>query len=544
MVHCSAGNSVTITNLSPNSVYYVSLFEYAGTGSGLAGINYQQDLPVDNNIQTLIGLTWMGHNRKYGITDCNMCHGTHSGFGVPHDEEQQSTTCGQCHNPTGVASNKFDVSLHYDSNSNVLADCGDCHEVHGGGDLATMITFNDHTGTTATNLFYFRVETNRHPQATGHGVFHSTGTGPEDYAFTNAAPFNGACQVCHTATDHHTNTGLDLGHGDGKACSDCHVHEDAFQGAGGTDCTACHANAAGSHRAVMPDFGLVAGHIPGGAVTTNDCMTCHHEVFGNAYHGNTTTDLRNVDDDSVVSIAQPFSRDTASNVLETDVVNLQNNFCLKCHDADGANGDTTPFSTGNPVLDIHGALDTGNAYFHPVRGPANNPLCDSSSMLPPWNQDNGHDVISCFDCHGINAHGDANNNMLRVNISGPSDGANIALFCRACHDDLATGNYHTKGSHDDPLHTDSGAGPLACRGCHSGQVEVDQNNDWDPTTPPVNIPNAALDIHGGNFVWPAGTGKTGAGTTSQHFINGGWLEGWSSGACYPDGNCQHTSQSY
>jgi hypothetical protein len=278
-------------------------------------------------------------------------------------------------------------------------------------------------------------------------------------------------------------------------------------------------------------------------------MTCHHEEYGNAYHGNTTTDLRNVDDDSVVSIAQPFARDTASNVLEADVLNLQNNFCLRCHDADGASGNTTPFSTGNPVPDIDSALDTGNAYFHPVKGPGNNPKCDSASMNPPWNQDNGHDQISCFDCHGINAHGSANNNMLRVHIAGPTDGANIALFCRTCHND-ANRTYHDTGDHANPLHDeDYGSkqapdvhGPYSCRGCHSGQEEPDENGDRITS---ITLQSAALDIHGGNYVWPAGSGKFGAGTTTDHFVNGGWLEGWDpAGDCAPDGNCQHGTQGY
>jgi hypothetical protein len=137
--------------------------------------------------------------------------------------------------------------------------------------------------------------------------------------------------------------------------------------------------------------------------------------------------------------------------------------------------------------------------------------------------------------------------MLRVNISGPTDGANMAVFCRTCHDDQATGSYHTNGDHDNPLHEEEYVrngpitGPYACRGCHSGQEEPDENGDRITSITPES---AALDIHGGNFVWPAGTGKTGSGTTTQHFVNGGWLEGWASGACVPDGNCQHATQSY
>ena len=140
--------------------------------------------------------------------------------------------------------------------------------------------------------------------------------------------------------------------------------------------------------------------------------------------------------------------------------------------------------------------------------------------------------------------------MLRVNISGPTDGANIALFCRTCHDEIGTGSYHGNGDHDNPLHDeDYGSkqapdvhGPYSCRGCHSGQEEPDENGDRITT---ITLESAGLDIHGGNYQWPAGTGKHGAGTTSQHFINGGWLEGWdSAGNCYPDGNCQHSTQGY
>ncbi|HEY5652770.1 MAG TPA: choice-of-anchor D domain-containing protein [Pontiella sp.] len=519
----SSGSSVTITNLWPNSIYYVSLFEYSGTGSGLSGINYQQDAPPSTSVQTLIGQTWMGHNDKYGVSDCLTCHGAgHNGFNIPRNAEQQSTTCGQCHNPTGVASNKCNIALHINSSSNVLADCGSCHEVHGGADLSELITTR--ASVTGTNLSYFRVDTNYIPQAIDAGVYHN----PLDYAF-GSAPYNGACQVCHTNTVRYRNFDLEYtGHAaPGSDCQSCHAHEDNWQGLGGTDCTVCHATVKGTHRAVMPDFGLIAGHIPGGSVTTNDCMTCHHEAYGNAYHGNTTTDLRNVDDDSVVSIAQPFSRNTNTDVLEADVVNLQNNFCLKCHDADGANGDTTPFSTGNPVLDINSAMNPANSYFHPVLGPGNNATCNSSTMHPPWNQSNDHDMISCFDCHGINAHGSSNNDMLRVHINGLTDGANIRAFCTTCHV-FGTGF----SAHSQTNHRYESGNSYECRGCHAGLVD----DNGQPVSNLAAVPK--LEIHGGNFVWPANA-NLGAGTTTQHFMNGAWLSGWEPNTCSVISPCKN-----
>jgi hypothetical protein len=403
-----------------------------------------------------------------------------------------------------------------------------------------MITWDAHASVTRTNLFYIRIDTNSMPQAATNVVFHDA----LDYSF-GTAPFNGVCQVCHTNTSRYVNTGLvDNAHAPaGSDCASCHAHDDNFAGAGGTDCTACHATAQNGHRAAMPDFGLAAGHIPsGGTVTTNDCQLCHHEEFGNANHGNSTTDLRNVDDDSVVSIAQPFTRNRASKTLEDDVLMLQTNFCLPCHDSDGANGDTTPFSTGASVLDIDTALNTGNAYFHPVKGPGSNAKCTEAAMNGPWNVGDTHDVISCFDCHAINAHGSTTNNMLTVAISGPTDGANIAVFCRTCHDESGSVPHNKNSDHINPTYMDSGDGPYACRGCHSGQEESDDNNDWNGG---ITLQSAALDIHGGNFTWPAGTGKDGAGTVTKHFVNGGWLEGWNTaGDCYPDGNCKHTSQGY
>jgi hypothetical protein len=45
VVFRAAGTFVNVTGLSPTTTYYVAVYEYAGSGSGLSGINYQQDAP-------------------------------------------------------------------------------------------------------------------------------------------------------------------------------------------------------------------------------------------------------------------------------------------------------------------------------------------------------------------------------------------------------------------------------------------------------------------------------------------------------------------
>jgi hypothetical protein len=402
---------------------------------------------------------------------------------------------------------------------------------------------------------------------------------PAHYAF-DAAPYNGICQACHTDTDYHTNDGsADNSHEIGSDCMACHGHSGGFAATGG--CKICHDTArdAGDggpvRRAVTGEFGLTSHHVMGGDVTDEDCAVCHYEAVDGAYHKDNMVDLRDPDDgtpSTLISFAQ-FSRNTSSDTLESWVTDVQNNFCMKCHDSDGA---TATNISGNPlrpfsvsigdVPDVYSRFDTANSYHHAVRGAGNNPYAVPGSangymitMEPPWNQDASHDMISCFDCHGVSGHGGGNQRMLRsaidfdtmLSVTSKTQlpggmGADVEGFCTTCHkasvyvsagDPESVGSvfeFHGQGQRQ---HAAAGGNDLGCLGCHAGIVPL------FGMAPISDNGSAPGNIHGGSFTWPPG--NFAAGTDTERFILGGFIGGWAEtspgvGKC-SGGECGHVA---
>jgi len=54
VVFTGIGSSAVVSNLLSDVVYHVAIYAYAGSGTGIAGINYQQDLPATSSQQTLL----------------------------------------------------------------------------------------------------------------------------------------------------------------------------------------------------------------------------------------------------------------------------------------------------------------------------------------------------------------------------------------------------------------------------------------------------------------------------------------------------------
>ena len=151
-------------------------------------------------------------------------------------------------------------------------------------------------------------------------------------------------------------------------------------------------------------------------------------------------------------------------------------------------------------------------------------------MQSPWNQDATHDLITCFDCHSVNGHGDTAQRMLRVQVdfdameAGGSYPSTLVTqvkdFCTMCHNptvyaaggDVAGSafQYHAPGQN---AHLNSN--DLGCMGCHAGTV--DEGNFGGNGA-------ARGNIHGGSFTWPAGSHSPGQATDT--FIVGGWMSGW------------------
>ncbi|MHC4213090.1 MAG: hypothetical protein ACYSWP_06940, partial [Planctomycetota bacterium] len=320
-------------------------------------------------------------------------------------------------------------------------------------------------------------------------------------------------------------------------------------------------------RDVVSEFGLASHHVLDGTVTDADCAVCHYEAIDTDYHKDNTIDLRDPDDgtDTTLISIGTLTRNRTVDTIEPNVVNVQDNFCMKCHDTDGAtatavdgNFPLLPFSDGTTVPIVFEKFDTTNDFFHPVRGAGSNPFCNSTTMVSPWNQSaDEHNVISCFDCHII-GHGTANQRMVldAIDFAGMEAATEVAQvpasvadaidgFCGRCHSSSVyitgnTGSIFEFHGEDQGQHASSGSNVLGCMGCHAGTVEL-HNETYS---------NGAAKglIHGGSFTWPSGSMSQEPAIT---FVLGGWIDNyktegkWSSKNNYwqkacGGGKCNHS----
>jgi hypothetical protein len=232
---------------------------------------------------------------------------------------------------------------------------------------------------------------------------------------TGSGSFNGVCEVCHTNTDHYTNTSAgtsDPRHAPSpQKCISCHPHNNGFYPV--TDCFACHnditdkpgVGPAGGRRQIVDnsgnglgsggDFKRYTHHVQGGIPTIGDCLKCHY--MGD--HMNGTVKLLDPDLGFLGVITyDPLNKSSVEG------------FCMNCHDANGANGLMTPFSDNAQV-----------------------PAIDANM----WNNSSHNGAISCLDCHD-NGHGSNKSTMLGpFNYAGPGTGTDLMneeeAFCLNCH---------------------------------------------------------------------------------------------------------------
>ncbi len=575
VVYKGAGTSVNITGLKAGNTYYVAVYAYAGAGTGASGINYVHARSGLNTDSATTATYNLSHNELYvGLAndDCKNCHGAHHTPGLLPRNLDQFNKCFACHRIGGAAAGKNNIGLHLADGS---VDCGSCHSLHS---FRTEELYStNHAGTSLHNLSFVRSNMKKYINTTDFGkdaleptVFQ---TRPGDFVYdniTDTPPYNAACQTCHTTTIHHTQTGTgsNQNHQSSADCVVCHPHNTGspYSAFGIRGCTTCHASVqddgVGSpRRAVVGEFSLAGHHVQGGTVTDSDCLVCHYEGFDATRHRDRKIDLRNPDTGAVITISNTyFTRDTTTNVLETWVTDVQNNFCLKCHDSDGATATyinnppylvrspKQPFSAGaGDVLNVFDQLDPGNTFYHAVRAANDHPYCTPTTangnfvtMEPPWNQNPGdHDLISCFDCHGTSGHGSVNQRMLRTAIDfaaieaatsrsdlSTSDGADVETFCSLCHKatvyvtekdpETVGSNFerHGDGKND---HRAAGGNQLGCMACHAAPVDLGE----------LGVSNGAGRgmIHGGNFTWPD-VSPTVNGAVTEFFLLGGPLRGW------------------
>lgn len=341
--------------------------------------------------------------------DCSDCHSmdtasTWSSLITRGAEQEQQ--CKSCHNPSGQADTMTDVTNHVvtHNGTETIIDCGSCHNVH-----KTMASTDTHTGGgTADNLSHVRSNPRKYwkDHATATLVFQ---TSPDDLNFSSS-PYNGACQACHTETDYHRNDGTGSTHESTSDCTTCHEHGEGWAASG---CTNCHNSAqddgdgtpSSGRREVVTEFARTSHHL---AATPNedDCEICHDQ----SQHQADKIRLFDVDDptsSSAVTVltGNPFTSSTEAAKLD--------GFCLSCHDTDGADGDTTPFSDGQTAVAIGGWTNSSH---------------DTNSISCIGDGDG-------FGCHST-GHGSKKKNLLAPDgtaATSPDLAEEEEGFCFGCH---------------------------------------------------------------------------------------------------------------
>ena len=176
-----------------------------------------------------------------------------------------------------------------------------------------------------------------------------------------ATPWAGICNVCHDPTkhSHYAYNASDGVHNVGLDCGRCHLHSNAFQGAG--KCTDCHnttqSGTAITRQAIVPLFSANSHHVQGVTLDSSHCYACHWEANSDGSVNSTYHPYADAPIELVVwgtSTTRPTTHTTGTTAVTYDSTlqtrtELQkiNQVCLGCHN--DANLNTTPFSSATPA---------------------------------------------------------------------------------------------------------------------------------------------------------------------------------------------------
>ena len=485
-----------LTNIGGNANLCISCHNAAGSASTLPFANANKAIPgVSGNSHSWDKLAInaiyetnipsnaeMSSRIPSGNIICSTCHNQHSQDFPPFLRATNSgdALCKECHSardvgnflanttlnkgshPVGVTYNNADTRFLISPLSpmtlvNSKVECSSCHSVHyaatNDGNLlratnndalcANCHTYGVHHGMSCsvchqthnpnkTNIFMIK-DSIVTPSNGTVAVVLSSETGVNSYA-DGDANYNGVCEACHTTTAYHRNNGSgNHSHNTGANCIGCHPHKDAFSAG---DCITCHALAqdngdgipVGGRRAIIGEFPASNAHAHyGAAINAQSCQVCHDM----STHKSGIVKLIDADNSSIYQFIKPENLTTDPDV---------SNFCMSCHDANGATRLATPlnpFGNGNIAPDVkmkfQGTLQWNEWYGDFCFG-------DEGTLR---SVNSHHDIsnadqifsgakIECLNCHGSHISS-ATTKIANPNSTNSVWAGTYNDFCLTCH---------------------------------------------------------------------------------------------------------------
>ncbi|MDD5757486.1 MAG: hypothetical protein PHI06_00220 [Desulfobulbaceae bacterium] len=370
--------------------------------------------------------------------------------------------------------------------------CWDCHDPHGDSNLKMV---HDKVAKKSD------INTGKTLELSPPVVFTDRGNGNNGYASTSA-PFTGICNVCHSVQlryghpFHYTNTSGDE-HGkndpEGRKCTDCHTHTSVLDQQSGAvnekaafsegTCLNCHnTSQASTHatprRAISPEFpaqtetnGSAHGHF-GKDLDFIDCRVCHDVT------DHMSGQIVLIDGDwNVLYRGAKVNDLEAINTNEHQFDDISD-FCMSCHDADGATrlpNPKDPFANGNAPPDVatrfKGSLNVAEKYGDMGMGSEGTKrMVLSHHPLSRDDQNKTGAKLECTNCHGAHS-ASASQKLANPHNTSSAWTGTINNFCLSCH-----------AGGDDPRHPNF---PVGVTGPQKNWIHPPGSNcdaDNNPTT--------------------------------------------------------------
>ncbi len=342
--------------------------------------------------------------------------------------------------------------------------CWDCHDPHGD---TNIYMIQDEVATETDGTFGVPV-TRREVKFTRK----QTGL---DYV-SISPPFDGICNVCHSAERQHYRSDYGDGHNLGRVCTTCHEHRFSDSHASGKacnechenkpvprhmafglpkDCTKCHNGVIYGRMDIMGQLRSNSHHIQGVEISNKHCYACHWEatelgLINVDYHsGFNFETYESVKDDPVDLViwgpgerplnyeldvtAISFEKNKIGTVNERTEVAKVTQMCLGCHS--DQNNDTEPFNIVDPD---NGDCKTPRQYAWDRTSVA---ARYSQTGTTTWGKYTGvanaapKNITKAFSAHGnavANEGGWDNEDGLDASITNTRDGGEN-VQCYDCH---------------------------------------------------------------------------------------------------------------